>query len=273
MPKKFELKINPELEAIVPKMTDAEFESLKYSILEEGLKIPIECMIDGTIIDGHNRFKACGIVGVEPKYKVIEEIKTIEEAKNYAVITNLKRRHLNAYQKAEYALTVLPQRSMDISQEKMCEAVGVGHNLMAQVAVILRQASEETKQQLRNGEVSAKSVYTALGLAEQVKEKMHYLRPEVKQMVEEKYAEQLTNPETLSRGMVDKITHDIDEAKGVIGNSYLKTFYYEEEKFKTEQEAEEFAKKRGGRVITKVTKVVWELKLDYIKVKQLMDED
>ena len=51
------------------------------------------------------------------------------------------------------------------------------------------------------------------------------VRPEIKKKIEERYAEQLNSPETMSRSTVEKITHDIDEAKGVTGNTYIKTFY------------------------------------------------
>ena len=282
--KKFELKVNAELEAIVPKMTEAEFESLKNSIMEEGLKIPIEVMVDLTIIDGHNRYKACCIVGVEIKeedegktWRKIKDVKTLEEAKAYAFITNAIRRHFNTYVIAEYRLT--EKAPQGASLEAIAVKAHLSPRTMDRVRRIMKFASEETKEKLRiagkdeNGnKVTINGVDTSLGLAEKVKEALEYKKAETKEYIDKKYGEELSKPDTLSRGTVDKIVHDIEEQEnhGSVNSSYLRTKFYPENTFATKEEAENFAKLCGGHLIGLVTVQNWELRVDYIKEKEMI---
>jgi len=102
-----ELKINKDLEKVIAKMFPEQYETLKNSIKEIGLKEPIEAMFDGTIVDGHHRYKACKELGIEPSYNILKDIKTLEQAKEYAVVINIARRHLNSFQKAEMGMALL----------------------------------------------------------------------------------------------------------------------------------------------------------------------
>lgn len=52
-----ELKIDPEFRDKIPPLTDAEFEQLKENILADGEVYEPICVWDGTIVDGHNRWK------------------------------------------------------------------------------------------------------------------------------------------------------------------------------------------------------------------------
>ena len=52
-----ELKIDPEFRDKIPPLTDAEFEQLEENILNDGEVYEPICVWDGTIIDGHNRWK------------------------------------------------------------------------------------------------------------------------------------------------------------------------------------------------------------------------
>jgi ParB-like chromosome segregation protein Spo0J len=259
-----ELKINTELENLVPKMNEEEFNELKESILKDGQQEPIEVMSDGTIIDGHNRYKACQIVGVEPKYTIID-IDTIEEAKHRSYLNNINRRNLNTYQKVEWKLSVLPENS---SLREKSKTGDITLSTVVYVSKIMKDATEETKQKLRAGELNIKPVYFALKLHDEVLEKLKYKRQDIQDKIKEKYGEVLANPEAMSKSTADKIQHDVDEITGVTGNTYLKDFFYPEDEF-TEEEAEEFAKLRDGRVIGKVTVTNWQIRCDFIKEKEL----
>ena len=52
-----ELRIDPEFRDKIPPLTDAEFEQLRENILEDGEIYEPICVWNGTIIDGHNRWK------------------------------------------------------------------------------------------------------------------------------------------------------------------------------------------------------------------------
>jgi len=99
--------INPDYEAIVPSLTDEEFERLKNSIAEVGLYEPIVINKERVILDGHHRFKACKEVGVLPRFTIKHfQSKIAEEI--YVIETNVIRRQLNQYQKTILGLRLEP---------------------------------------------------------------------------------------------------------------------------------------------------------------------
>lgn len=53
------LKINPEYEILLPKLPQEEYKALKHSIETEGQHFLITVNMDGIILDGHHRYKAC----------------------------------------------------------------------------------------------------------------------------------------------------------------------------------------------------------------------
>lgn len=53
-----ELKIDAEFEAKCPPLTEEEFEQLEENIVDEGVVLLPIIVWDGTIIDGHNRWRS-----------------------------------------------------------------------------------------------------------------------------------------------------------------------------------------------------------------------
>jgi len=101
-----ELKINPEYEALLPKLTEPEFQELKESIRKDGLHYTLAINKGGVILDGHHRFRACRELGVEPKVEVKEFENALLE-KKFVIESNLKRRHLNKFQRGKLVLPLL----------------------------------------------------------------------------------------------------------------------------------------------------------------------
>jgi len=100
------LSVNEEYDKLVPKLTSGEYESLKKSIKDDGLWMPIIVNPDGIILDGHHRFKACLELEIPTKHAVREfENKLLE--KRFVIECNLKRRQLNDFQKAELGMVLL----------------------------------------------------------------------------------------------------------------------------------------------------------------------
>ena len=68
------LKTKQEYASMVPELSKEEYESLKQSIKENGLWVPIVVNNDGVILDGHHRYKACKELGIkiEP-YKMVRK--------------------------------------------------------------------------------------------------------------------------------------------------------------------------------------------------------
>ncbi len=93
-------KIDPELNEVLPKLSDADYKALEQSLLTEGFKgAPI--MIWGDIIvDGHNRYDICNKHNIPYEVKEIE-FKSKEEAIIWMVRQQLGRRSLTPLQRIQ----------------------------------------------------------------------------------------------------------------------------------------------------------------------------
>jgi hypothetical protein len=83
---------------LLPDMTAEEYEGLKASIKERGQEVPI-LLLNGQILDGRHRYRACLDLGIEP---VTKEIATADPL-GLVFTLNLQRRHLNKGQVAMIA--------------------------------------------------------------------------------------------------------------------------------------------------------------------------
>lgn len=92
------IKIDPEFQTLIPPLTDDEYQRLEKSILAEGVR---ECIItwNGTIIDGHNRYRICQEHGLECP-SIERTFKSRDAAKIWIIENQLGRRNLEAGQKA-----------------------------------------------------------------------------------------------------------------------------------------------------------------------------
>jgi hypothetical protein len=103
----FKININPEYEKLVPEIPAQEFAALKADIKERGQLDPIKVNRLGIILDGHHRFRALQELGIDCKYTVIDFANELQE-KLFVIDINLKRRHLNKFQRAELVLKEKP---------------------------------------------------------------------------------------------------------------------------------------------------------------------
>lgn len=90
-----------ELRILSPNQTQEEYEALKESIIQKGfLPKAIEIAPDGTVLDGHHRFKALKEldIPVDSSFFEIIPLETKEEMIEW-VLTSDIRRHLNDFQK------------------------------------------------------------------------------------------------------------------------------------------------------------------------------
>ena len=108
---------NPHpLANIFPLMAADEYVALKNDIRQYGLREAI-WILDGQILDGRNRFKACQEVGVTPIFKEYEG----DDPTAFVVSFNLKRRHLSESQRAMVAAKLekyLKAIACDVAQKK-----------------------------------------------------------------------------------------------------------------------------------------------------------
>jgi len=174
-------------------MSEEEFAQLKESIRTEGQHYPIIVNEDLVVLDGHNRYRACIELDLEPDFEVKRfEDKLLE--KKFVIEANLRRRHLNNFQLVELAVPLLEiekalakQRQKDggkngreaqlglapddaepdelepLFKAKAAETVakkaGVSTRTLERGKKILEKASEDEKQALRDGKTSISHVY------------------------------------------------------------------------------------------------------------------
>jgi ParB-like chromosome segregation protein Spo0J len=79
-----------------PPIEGVEFDELVADIKANGLIEPI-VMLDGMILDGRNRYRACVAADVEPTFRPF----TSDDPAAYVISANIHRRHLTAEQKRD----------------------------------------------------------------------------------------------------------------------------------------------------------------------------
>lgn len=101
-----ELEIHPAAE-IFPTLGGHDFDELCEDIETNGLLEPIELDQQGRILDGRNRYWACLETGTEPR--TVEADLGGMGPFEYVIAKNLHRRHLTDEERAQAALSALPQ--------------------------------------------------------------------------------------------------------------------------------------------------------------------
>lgn len=162
---------NPHpLANIFPLMAADEYVALKSDIRQYGLREAI-WILDGQILDGRNRFKACQEVGITPILKEYEG----EDPAAFVVSLNLKRRHLSESQRAMVAakLETLKQgrpnkdanlHDCSVSRSEAASLLNVSPRSVATAKKVEEQAEPELVEAVASGQVSvsAAAVITEL---------------------------------------------------------------------------------------------------------------
>lgn len=184
--KVYELKIDPEFQAIAPPLTESELSLLKEDIIDHGCKFPLITW-DGILIDGHNRYAICHEKGIP--FTVEEmEFGNRTEAKLWIIKNQLGRRNLKVFQRCEMVLPFEEEIKAEVDRRKkarqraamrgeefppkvadtresrdiLADMAGVSHTTLGRVKVILEKADEDTKAKLRTEELKIGSVYSKL---------------------------------------------------------------------------------------------------------------
>ena len=165
---------NPHpLANIFPLMAADEFVALKSDIRQYGLREAI-WLLNGQILDGRNRFKACQEVGVKPIFKEYAG----DDPAAFVISLNLKRRHLSESQRAMVAAKlanlengVRADRSSanlqslpPVTQSEAASLLNVSPRSVATAKKVEEQAEPELVEAVASGQVSvsAAAVITEL---------------------------------------------------------------------------------------------------------------
>ena len=168
-----------EFADLFPLMQPHEFVDLKADIRQRGLLNPI-IVLDGRILDGRNRFKACQEVGVNPF--VVEY--SGNDALGDVISWNLKRRHLDETQRAYVAAKLANIKRGDfcgnqheasanlqtpqVSQSQAAEMLNVSPRSVATAKKIQESASPEIIELSESGKMSLNSASIASSFEDEV---------------------------------------------------------------------------------------------------------
>jgi ParB family transcriptional regulator, chromosome partitioning protein len=178
-------KISEEYLNLVPPMLKADHEALFTSIKDTGQHFPIVMNAKRVILDGHNRYLVCRALGIWPKY----EIKDFENhwlERRFVIESNLNRRHLLDYQKAELGIPLLEierelakQRqgvrkdlkeptssSIELEVKKVEQArdlvakrIGLSPTTFERAKKVIEEGSDQLKDSVRQGKRSISNAY------------------------------------------------------------------------------------------------------------------
>jgi hypothetical protein len=156
--------------SVFPMMTATEFRELVADMQgDDGQREPIT-LLDGQILDGRNRYKACVQLGVEPKFR---DFNGDGDPVDFIISMNLRRRQLNESQKGLVAakIAALPrgnpalkkspqdEKAQQIpnpprggfSEAQAAKAVGVSERTVSRGKKVLRDAPKADVKAIEKG--------------------------------------------------------------------------------------------------------------------------
>ena len=179
-------------------MSKQDFETLKLDIKEKGQLFPITVTSQAVILDGHHRYRACQELGIKCIF-VVKDFENELQEKLFVIDSNLKRRHLNSFQRTELALKAtpileeiakrnseanlkqnnnhnknnnhshlpsVPNGTVDIGigrvDQEIGRRAGVGKNTVRRVELIIEKAPHELLDKARKGQWAINKVYKKL---------------------------------------------------------------------------------------------------------------
>lgn len=138
-------RIDPELNTVLPKLSEEDYTALEKSLLTDGYKGAPIMIWDGVIVDGHNRYEICN------KHNIPYEVKNIdfenkEEAMRWMVRQQIGRRNLTPMQRISISEKYRPfcEKEAKANQSKAGKEYGNGGTKLTEN---LPQASDTGKKE------------------------------------------------------------------------------------------------------------------------------
>lgn len=149
-----DIEVHP-LAALFPMMSDVELWDLAADIKANGLLHPIVRSVDGRVlIDGRNRYAACGMAGVTPAYD--DRIASEAEARALIVSANIQRRNITKSQQAMMLAMIYPEPEKGGRGEKRLRGANLDfdQSRLSRARTILRAAPDDLVPQVLAGTLS-----------------------------------------------------------------------------------------------------------------------
>ena len=182
------LQIEPELEQLLPPLSEAELDGLEADILQRGVLSPLVAW-NGMLIDGHHRYKICTKHSLKYPLRTLE-FESLESAKLWAWRHQENRRNLTPYQQVEISLKFKQQIAAEAknncvagggdrksknaksglqivanpidTKKEVAKIADVSHTTLDRAEYIANHADEATKQKLRVGETTINAEFKRL---------------------------------------------------------------------------------------------------------------
>ncbi len=209
------------LSSVLPLMGQMEIRELAADIQLNGQLAPIT-LLDGKILDGRNRYRACQFVGIEPKFR---DFNGEGDPIDFILSVNVKRRHLTASQKAMVIAKIsqLPRGNPKLVKSaktptnskspqngelgktaaQAAKEIGVGHTTVEEAKKVLREGSKDTIKQVERGE---KSVATAVKEIKKAKPEKTSELDKTGYPIPDSILEDWQRAETRGRGWLSKLS-------------------------------------------------------------------
>lgn len=172
-----EIKIDTEFMELVPPMSVDEYRQLKSNIVRDGCREPIS-LWDGTIVDGHTRYRICKEEGIS--FSTVDiSLKDREDAKKWIIMNQLGKRNLNPTQisllrgmlynnmKSGASRKGIKRNVKNPTADKIADQTGVSARTVREDAKLVEAIEKlepicpELKKKVLAGEINRKTVIDA----------------------------------------------------------------------------------------------------------------
>ena len=192
------LKIDPELQSLLPPLSEGEYQQLEDNIVNNGYDKNFPIMVwKGYIADGHNRYKICKEHNITDYTVTTLAYQTKEEVMEWMLDVQLGRRNLNKAQRVlaaekfrEYyerqarenmsegggdQKSGLPKWTTPINKINvritLAQKAGVGNGTYSRCKTVLDSNNEELKHQMLSGDITINAAYNMVRSAEHKEDK------------------------------------------------------------------------------------------------------
>lgn len=153
------------------------------SCSEEGIRDPI-LLWNGTIVDGHNRYRIAQILGLDSVPVKSMFFSSRNAAKSWIIENQLGRRNVSTYERCRFALLLKDSVAASDNQRMLAgktdptqisaegttgetrdilaKKAGVSHDTLSKVETLEREANDELKSQLRADSISINTAWKTL---------------------------------------------------------------------------------------------------------------
>jgi len=177
------ITIDKEFESLIPPLSSEEFAQLEENCVKEGIRDALITW-NGILVDGHNRFKIAAKHSLHWTEKKMD-FADRDEAMLWIIDNQFGKRNLQLYDRGVLELRkkeLLSRRANDISKrnlkqfsadgqksdargrvdEQIGKRIGASRDTVRKIEVIEKNASPETKQQIRDGKKSINGAFNEI---------------------------------------------------------------------------------------------------------------